>query len=287
MNDGDSITQPAMLVGSVCQNHAFRTGLFKMNAEPPKSGADETDETDREQLRDEIDSLKRSNDDLYRFAYMAAHELQEPLRAIDSFTKLLKDRYGADLSVEANEWLGEAIAGSSRMRNLIKSLLTLSLVDSQNIQFDFVNCNDVLNAALVDLKPTIDAKNVSIELESDLPRLQANETLLTLLFRNLIGNSIKYCTEKPTIKIRSSHSNGEWNFEFEDNGIGFDMKYASKIFLPFERLHSKLEYPGTGLGLALCRRIIDRHNGKIWAQSTINVGSTFSFILPESKSEKS
>jgi light-regulated signal transduction histidine kinase (bacteriophytochrome) len=251
-----------------------------MTSEPPKSGADEYDS---EQLREEIDRLKRSNEDLYRFAYMAAHELQEPLRAIDSFTKLFKDKYGAGLSSEANEWLGETSAGSIRMRNLIKALLTLSLVDSQKFEFDFVNCNDVLKAALVDLKPTIDAKNVAIEIESDLPRLQANETLLALLFRNLIGNSIKYCTEKPMINIRANERNGEWNFEFKDNGIGFDMKYAAKIFLPFERLHSKLDYPGTGLGLALCKRIVDRHNGKIWAQSTINVGSTFSFTLPEAK----
>jgi light-regulated signal transduction histidine kinase (bacteriophytochrome) len=249
-----------------------------MTSGPLKSG---NDDADPEQLREEIVRLKRSNEDLYRFAYMAAHELQEPLRAIDSFTKLFNDKYGAGLSVEANEWLGETMAGSVRMRNLIKALLTLSLVDSQTIEFDYVDCNDVLKAAIIDLKPSIDAKNVAIEIESELPRLKANETLLALLFRNLIGNSIKYCTEKPRINIRANQGNGEWSFEFKDNGIGFDMKYAAKIFLPFERLHSKLDYPGTGLGLALCKRIIDRHRGKIWAQSTVNMGTTFNVTLPE------
>jgi light-regulated signal transduction histidine kinase (bacteriophytochrome) len=248
-----------------------------MNAEPTKSGSSESEPL---QMRNEIDRLKRSNDDLYKFAIMAAHELQEPLRAIDSFTKLLKDRYSADLPAEANEWLSETIAGSSRMRNLIQSLLTLSLVDSQNIQFDFVDCNNVLKAALVDLKPVIDGKKVQVEIKSDLPRLQANETLLVLLFRNLIGNSIKYCSVRPMIEIQAKHSDGAWIFEISDNGIGFDMQYAGKIFLPFERLHSKLEYPGTGLGLALCKRIIDRHSGKIWVQSIINKGSTFCFSLP-------
>lgn len=250
-----------------------------MNSE---SNEPKEDEQYSQHLRDEIEQLKRSNDDLYKFAYMASHELQEPLRAIDAFTKLLKDKYGSGLPTEANEWLAETIAGSDRMRNLIQSLLTLSRVDSQSIQFGFVECSQVLQVALVDLKPIIDARKVNIEIDSELPRIKANETLLALLFRNLIGNSIKYCADTPKIVIRSNTEDGACIFSIADNGIGFDMKYATKIFLPFERLHSRKEYPGSGLGLALCKRIVDRHGGKIWVDSTINVGSTFTFSLPVS-----
>jgi light-regulated signal transduction histidine kinase (bacteriophytochrome) len=235
--------------------------------------------TDEQGLQDEIERLRQSNDDLYKFAYMAAHELQEPLRTIESFLTLLNERYSSELTEEANEWLSETVAGAVRMRDLIHSLLTLSLVDSQELQFELVNSTDVLQAALVDLKPVIEAQQVQIVI-SDLPTVQADEVLLALLFRNLIGNSIKYCSARPTIRVRAIQKKEECIFEVSDNGIGFEMKYADKIFLPFERLHSKMDYPGTGLGLALCKRIIDRHGGKIWAQSIVNEGSTFSFSLP-------
>ena len=230
-------------------------------------------------LHDEINRLTRSNDDLYKFAYMAAHELQEPLRAIESFTTLLGEKYAVLLPGEAKEWLGETVDGAERMRNLIQSLLTLSTVDSQDAALGLTSCTEVLKTALADLKPIIDAKQVQIQI-SELPVVRADGTLLALLFRNLIGNSIKYCSVKPIIIIKAFPKKQECVFEVADNGIGFDMKYADKIFLPFERLHSKMDYPGTGLGLALCKRIVDRHGGKIWVQSVINKGSTFSFSLP-------
>jgi light-regulated signal transduction histidine kinase (bacteriophytochrome) len=235
--------------------------------------------TEEHLLQDEIKHLRQSNDDLYKFAYMAAHELQEPLRTIESFITLLNEKYSSELTEEANEWLGETAAGAVRMRELIHSLLTLALVDSQELQFELVNSSDVVKAALIDLKPGIDAKQVHIVI-SDLPIVRADAVLLTLLLRNLIGNSMKYCATRPTIKVQANQKKEECIFEVSDNGIGFDMKYADKIFLPFERLHTKKDYPGTGLGLALCKRIIDRHGGKIWVESAVNKGSTFSFSLP-------
>jgi light-regulated signal transduction histidine kinase (bacteriophytochrome) len=199
---------------------------------------------------------------------------------MDSFLNLLSKKYGPELTEEANDWLSETVAGTNRMRALIQSLLTFSLADSQEIVFESVRCADVLKSALVDLKPVLEAKNVQVIVESDLPTVWANAILLSLLFRNLIGNSVKYCSERPTIKIRATAEKDEIIFEFADNGIGFDMKYVDKIFHPFERLHSKADYPGTGLGLALCRRIIERHHGRIWVHSEVDNGSTFSFALP-------
>jgi light-regulated signal transduction histidine kinase (bacteriophytochrome) len=235
---------------------------------------------EEEALHEEIHRLNRSNETLHNFAYMAAHELQEPLRATESFLNLLSSKYGAELTEEANEWLSETVAGTNRMRDLIQSLLTFSLADSQELALESVPCADVLKSALVDLKPVLDAKNVQVIVESALPTVRANAILLSLLFRNLIGNSVKYCSERPTIKILAISENDEFIFEITDNGIGFDMKYADRIFRPFERLHSKADYPGTGLGLALCKRIIERHRGKIWVRSVVNSGSTFSFSLP-------
>jgi light-regulated signal transduction histidine kinase (bacteriophytochrome) len=235
---------------------------------------------EEEALHEEIYRLNRSNETLHNFAYMAAHELQEPLRAMESFLNLLSNKYGQELTEEANEWLGETVAGTNRMRDLIQSLLTFSLADSQEIVLESVRCADVLKSALVDLKPVLDAKSVQVIVESDLPTVKANAILLSLLFRNLIGNSVKYCSERPIIKIRTMLEKDEFVFEIADNGIGFDMKYADRIFRPFERLHSKADYPGTGLGLALCKRIIERHHGKIGVRSAVNSGSTFSFSLP-------
>ena len=238
--------------------------------------------TDEKQLQEEIRNLNRSNEDLRNFAYMAAHELQEPLRAMESFVALLSRNYGPGLTPEANEWLSETTAGAIRMRALIQSLLTFSQADTQETQFDSVDCDDVLKTALLDLKPVIDGRHVQIDVESKLPIVQGNAVLLSLLFRNLIGNSVKYSSNQPVIKIRSTPRKTDFVFEITDNGIGFDMKYADKIFRPFERLHSKLDYPGTGLGLALCKRIVDRHHGQIWVHSEVNKGSTFCFSLPNS-----
>ncbi len=237
--------------------------------------------TEEELLQEKIALLTRSNDDLRNFAYMAAHELQEPLRAMESFVTLLGQKYGSELSEEAREWLNETVAGTARMRELIQSLLTFSSADSQEAVTALVSSADLLKAALVDLKPILEGRHVQVVVESELPTVQANAVLLILLFRNLIGNSVKYCSERPTINIRATAEKDEYIFEIADNGIGFDMQYADKIFRPFERLHSKADYPGTGLGLALCQRIIERHHGRIWVHSAVDSGSTFSFSLPK------
>lgn len=242
--------------------------------------------TENEQrLNTQIDRLTRSNDDLYQFAYLAAHELQAPLRAMEGFLILLQDQYGEQLPSDAHALLQEAFNGSERMRSLIQALLTLSKVESQEIQYDLLNISLAVDDALQNLKPIIKEKNAQIVL-ADLPIASANRPLLMLLFQNLISNALKF-SDQPEIKISAVQNQNEWIFSVSDNGVGFDMKYIGKLFQRFERLHASVLYPGTGLGLALCKRIIDRHGGKIWAESIPEKGSTFYFTLPAAPVNKS
>ncbi|MBX9721356.1 MAG: hypothetical protein K2X81_08180 [Candidatus Obscuribacterales bacterium] len=235
--------------------------------------------TETEQgLNQQIDRLTQSNDDLYQFAYLAAHELQAPLRAMEGFLQLLRDRYGAQLPDDASALLQEAFNGSERMRSLIQALLTLSRVESQDVQFEPVEARLALDDALKNLKPAIEEKNAQINI-GPLPAVAASRPLLMLLFQNLIANALKF-SERPVIDISATASEDGWLFSISDNGVGFDMKYVDKLFIRFQRLHAPAHYAGTGLGLALCKRIIDRHGGKIWAQSILGKGSNFHFTLP-------
>lgn len=229
-------------------------------------------------FNERIDRLTRSNDDLYQFAYLAAHELQAPLVTIDGFLSLLHGKYGSQLPEEANLWVGETVAAAGRMRSVIHALLTLSRVDSQEIIFEPTDSRAALEEALKSLKPIIEERNALIEI-GDLPELKAEPTLLMLLFQNLIGNALKF-SEAPAIKIAATQNESGWLFSVADNGVGFDMKYVDQLFNRFKRLHAKAQYPGTGLGLALCKRIIERHGGKIWAQSECDIGTTIFFTIP-------
>lgn len=231
-----------------------------------------------QRLNRRIDRLTQSNDDLYQFAYLAAHELQAPLRAMEGFLLLLHDRYGAQLPDDASALLQEAFNASERMRSLIQALLTLSRVESQDVQFEPIETRLALDDALKNLKPAIEEKNAQINV-GPLPAVPASHPLLMLLFQNLIANALKF-SERPVIDISAAPSNDGWLFSISDNGVGFDMKYADKLFRRFQRLHASVHYPGTGLGLALCKRIIDRHGGKIWAESILERGSNFHFTLP-------
>lgn len=232
----------------------------------------------QQRLNKQIERLTRSNDDLYQFAYLAAHELQAPLVTIDGFLSLLQSKYGTELPEEASIWLEETQAATGRMRLLIHALLTLSRVDSQDIDFQTVNCRQPLEDALKNLQPTIKEKKAQIEI-GELPELKAEPTLLMLLFQNLISNALKF-SQAPAIKISATEDDSGWLFSVEDNGVGFDMKYANHLFNRFKRLHAQAQYPGTGLGLALCKRIIERHGGTIRAQSQPDKGTTIFFSLP-------
>ncbi len=230
-------------------------------------------------LDQRIDRLMRSNDDLAHFAYLAAHDLQEPLRAITGFLFLLQNKHGRELSAEARDWLNEATSAAERMSILIQALLTLSRVESQDVIFEVISIRECVDDAISNLKTTIDTKSAEITI-NDLPRIRGNRPLLTLLFQNLLSNSLKFCRSRPCIDIAASQQAGEWVFSVRDNGVGFNMNYVDRLFHRFQRLHAKAEFPGSGLGLALCKRIIDRHNGRIWAESDGRNGATFHFALP-------
>lgn len=229
-------------------------------------------------LNERIERLTRSNDDLYQFAYLAAHELQAPLVTIDGFVSLLQGKYASQLPEEANLWLQETVAAAGRMRSVIHALLTLSRVDSQEILFEPTDSRAALQEALKSLKPVIEERSALIEI-GDLPEVEAEPTLLMLLFQNLIGNALKF-SKSPVIKVAATQNDSGWLFSVTDNGVGFDMKYVDQLFNRFKRLHAKAQYPGTGLGLALCKRIIERHGGAIWAQSEPDVGTTIFFTIP-------
>lgn len=231
-----------------------------------------------ERLNKRIERLTRSNDDLYQFAYLAAHELQAPLVTIDGFLSLIESKYGTDLPDEGKLWLKETLAASARMRSVIHALLTLSRVDSQDIEFESIDSRSALEDALKNLQPIIIEKNARIEI-GPLPELNANPTLLMLLFQNLISNALKF-SEAPTIQIAAKQDQSAWLFSVSDNGVGFDMKYVDQLFNRFKGLHARAQYPGSGLGLALCKRIIERHGGEIWAESKPDIGTTISFTIP-------
>lgn len=234
---------------------------------------------ENDRLNEQIDRLTTSNDDLTQFAYLAAHDLQEPLRSITGFLMLIKDRHGAELSPEAGDLLAQAANAAERMCRLIQALLSLSRVESQEVVFDMVDSRLCVDHALRNLKTEIERKNAEVRV-SELPIVRGNETLIALVFQNLIGNSLKFCEIRPEIEILAAREGNEWIFSVKDNGVGFDANYIDRLFHRFQRLHAQALFPGTGLGLALCKRIVDRHSGRIWAQSNENEGATFYFALP-------
>jgi PAS domain S-box-containing protein len=244
------------------------------------------DITQRKQMEREreeaIIALTQSNEDLKQFAYVASHDLQEPLRMVASYTQLLADRYGDQLDEKAHKFIDYAVDGASRMQALILDLLAFSRVETRGQEFKSVDAQSALGAAIVNLRATIDETG-SLVTTDDLPRVRADESQLTMVFQNLINNGIKFQNKRhpPHIHIAAHSQKGGWCFTVRDNGIGIDAKYKDKIFLVFQRLHTRNEYPGTGIGLALCKRIIDRHGGQIWFESAPGQGATFFFTIPD------
>ena len=252
-------------------------------------------------IKKTTEELKRSNKELEQFAYIASHDLQEPLRSVYGFTELLKRRYKGKLDNEADEFIEYIVAGTKRMQQMINDLLALSRVGTRGKEFKPTNTADILKTVLENLHFLIE-KNQAIVTHDDMPTIMADETQLIQLFQNLIDNAIKFRKKEviPEIHISATLStkqhikqnnetkqdNGtrqegdEWIFSVQDNGIGIDPKDFNKLFIVFHRLHSREKYPGTGIGLSMCKKIVERHRGKIWLGSKLGEGSTFYFTIP-------
>lgn len=234
----------------------------------------------QQSLEESIAELARSNADLQQFAYVASHDLQEPLRMIASYTQLLAKRYKGKLDTDADDFIGYAVEGASRMQRLINDLLAYSRVTTQGKVFEQVDCNQILEDVLSNLQIAI-KENRAVVTHDALPVVTADGGQLGQLFQNLIGNAIKFHGEEPPrVHVSVELRNNEWQFSVLDNGIGVDPQYAERIFVIFQRLHNREEYPGTGIGLAVCKKIVERHGGRIWMQSPIGRGSIFYFTLP-------
>jgi PAS domain S-box-containing protein len=224
--------------------------------------------------------LKRSNDDLELFAYVASHDLQEPLRMVASYTQLLARRYKGRLDSDADEFIAYAVDGCNRMQELIQDLLSYSRVGASTDAMRQTSCEDALARAVKNLQATIEASNAIVE-HDPLPVIDTDGTRLAQVFQNLIGNAIKYRgAELPQIHISARQAGREWIFSVRDNGMGIESQYFDRIFVIFQRLHGQKEYQGTGIGLAMCKKILDRLGGRIWVESQVTKGSTFYFALP-------
>jgi len=237
-------------------------------------------------LNQQADELKRSNADLEQFAYIASHDLQEPLRMVSQFTGLLKRRYGGKLDAEADEYMEFAVGGATRMLALINDLLTYSRVGREQVAAKPVDTQIVLDQALANLQTVIAERAAKVS-SGPLPTVWADQGMLVRLFQNLIGNALKFCkADRPIVRIQAEARGSEWVFSVADNGIGIEAQYQERIFLIFQRLHKQGDYPGTGIGLAVCKRIVERNGGRIWLESEPGQGTTFFFTLPASVGQR-
>ncbi len=237
----------------------------------------------QDQLARRAEDLARSNADLEQFAYVASHDLQEPLRMVSSYMQLLSERYEAELDETGQRYIHYAVDGASRMQSLVRDLLSFSRVGSRGLEKVPTDLNRVVGQTLNNFEVAIKECGAVVT-SDDLPAVNGDPGQLTQLFQNLIGNAIKFHgATQPEVRISAERRSDEWLFSVADNGVGFDAKYAERVFVIFKRLHSREEYPGTGIGLAICKKIVERHGGRIWADSEIGQGTTIFFTLPQSE----
>ena len=234
-----------------------------------------------DRLRLLVSKLSAANRDLSEFAYVASHDMQEPLRMISSYLQLLSKRYSGHLDKDADEFIGYAVGGAIRLQKMVDDFLTFSRIGTRGRAFVETDVGVVLNLALTNLKIAIEASHAKITY-ANMPTVKADEVQLLQLFQNLIENAVKFRSdEPPAIHVSAERCEGEWVFSVKDNGIGIDPKYQNRLFVVFQRLHSVAKYPGTGIGLALCKRIVERLGGRIWVESELGKGSTFRFTIPD------
>jgi len=229
-----------------------------------------------------VGELKRSNDDLQQFAYVASHDLQEPLRMVASYTQLLGRRYQGRLDSDADEFIAYAVDGCNRMQGLIQDLLAYSRAGTNGKALHKISGENALKDALTNLRATIEESGAVVTHDS-LPAITTDDVQLAQVFQNLVGNAIKYRrAEVPRVHVSARKNGGnEWIFSVRDNGLGIDPQYFERIFVLFQRLHGREEFAGTGIGLAICKKILGRLGGRIWVESQPENGSTFYFALPE------
>lgn len=227
------------------------------------------------------DELQRSNEDLQQFAYVASHDLQEPLRMISSFTQLLEKKYKNQMGPEADEYLHFITDGAARMKTLIDDLLAFSRVSSKAKAFADCDMEEVLNTVLINISETVKKSSAKITVRNKLPKIIADKTQMMQVMQNLITNGIKFqpTDRTPEITIDASEEPDHWRFSVTDNGIGINKEFSSKIFIIFQRLHNQKSYPGSGIGLSICKKIVERHGGKIWFESVQGNGTTFLFTI--------
>ena len=225
--------------------------------------------------------LDRSNQDLQHFAYVASHDLQEPLRMVKSYLELLTRRYGDKLDAEADEFIGFAVDGATRMQNLIQGLLAYSRIGTHGKPMQPVEMDSVFASALGNLEVAVTESSARI-VKQPLPCVHGDPAQLSLLFQHLLANSIKFQGgQPPSIEISASRDPQAWRLVVRDNGIGLDPAFSERIFKMFQRLHGPGKYPGSGIGLALCKRIVERHGGRLWVESQPGAGATFIFTIPD------
>jgi light-regulated signal transduction histidine kinase (bacteriophytochrome) len=231
-------------------------------------------------LQEKTEDLTRSNEELEQFAYVASHDLQEPLRMISSYLQLLDKRYKGKIDKDADEFIFYAVDGAQRLQTMINDLLQYSRVKTRGKAFTTVDMNTVMNDVLNNLMVAIEESG-TVVLSDPLPTVLADEAQMITLLQNLVGNAIKYRKpdEKPLVSVSAIDSGEEWIFAVKDNGIGIEPAYHDRIFRIFQRLNPRSEYEGTGMGLAIAKRIVDRHRGRIWLESELGKGSVFFFSI--------
>ena len=231
-------------------------------------------------LEARTEDLQRSNAELEQFAYVASHDLQEPLRKVASFCQLLQRRYAGQLDEKADQYIEHAVDGAKRMQALINDLLAFSRVGRTAQRRERVSCAVLLAQAWANLGPAVRQSHATIEV-GDLPEVLGEASLLTAVFQNLLSNALKFAgVQAPRVSVSARRDGGYWLFSFSDNGIGIPAEYAERIFVIFQRLHDRAAYPGTGIGLAMCRKIIEYHGGRIWLDTAVTSGARFCFTLP-------
>jgi PAS domain S-box-containing protein len=232
-------------------------------------------------LRDRTDELARSNAELVQFAYIASHDLQEPLRMVASYTQLLQKRYAGKLDADADDFIGFAVDGATRMQTLINELLAFSRVGTQGGRFARTSLRDVMERVVHTIQGRVDEADATLHYEA-LPEIMCDAGQIERVLQNLVLNALKFRGDRsPEVTVSAERGDGEWLLSVVDNGIGIEEQYQERVFVIFQRLHARGEYDGTGMGLAICRRIIERHGGRIWVESVPGEGSAFNFTIPD------